>query len=216
MRELLIKKLNNKLDKELNKYYSELLKISSKDIIGRSYETIIKEEITNLFAENCSYSTEEVEALLKLDNTLDYLFKKSMNNHNRIFGEINDCLQNDIIKLGKQYIDLKNDKDYKLILLISKLLNDFKNYKVNIKFKEDNLIDDFNEITIKDLLKKEDGIKNLIIYFQKLEYNEQLLYFSTLDVTRFNNSNLISMKILPKLYSILFEFYDNKVNNKDF
>ena len=121
MRELLIKKLNNKLDKELNKYYSELLKISSKDIIGRSYETIIKEEITNLFDENCSYSTEEVEALLKLDNTLDYLFKKSMNNHNRIFGEINDCLQNDIIKLGKQYIDLKNDKDYKLILLISKL-----------------------------------------------------------------------------------------------
>ena len=139
-----------------------------------------------------------------------------MNNHNRIFGEINDCLQNDIIKLGKQYIDLKNDKDYKLILLISKLLNDFKNYKVNIKFKEDNLIDDFNEITIKDLVKKEDGIKNLIIYFQKLEYNEQLLYFSTLDVTRFNNSNLISMKILPKLYSILFDFYDNKVNNKDF
>ena len=107
-------------------------------------------------------------------------------------------------------------KDYKLILLISKLLNDFKNYKVNIKFKEDNLIDDFNEITIKDLVKKEDGIKNLIIYFQKLEYNEQLLYFSTLDVTRFNNSNLISMKILPKLYSILFDFYDNKVNNKDF
>lgn len=153
---------------------------------------------------------------MKLDNTLDYLFKKSMNNHNRIFGEINDCLQNDIIKLGKQYIDLKNDKDYKMILLISKLLNDFKNYKVNIKFKEDNLIDDFNEITIKDLLKKEDGIKNLIIYFQKLEYNEQLLYFSTLDVTRFNNSNIISMKILPKLYSILFEFYDNKVNNKDF
>ena len=84
MRELLIKKLNNKLDKELNKYYSELLKISSKDIIGRSYETIIKEEITNLFDENCSYSTEEIEALLKLDNTLDYLFKKSINNHNRI------------------------------------------------------------------------------------------------------------------------------------
>ena len=45
MRELLIKKLNNKLDKELNKYYSELLKISSKDIIGRSYETIINNKL---------------------------------------------------------------------------------------------------------------------------------------------------------------------------
>lgn len=116
-------------------------------------------------------------------------------------------------KLDKEYIDLKNDKNYKLILLISKLLNEFKNYKVNIDFKEKNLIDDFNEITIKKLLKTEEGIKSLIIYFQKLELSEQLLYFSTLDVTSFNNSNIISMKILPKLYEILFDFYDNKKIN---
>ena len=77
--ELARKHLYYKMTDELRSYTEDLERASAEDIIRRSYETVMKNELICLFyPDEKRYSLDEIRALRSCDNSLDTLYHRWM------------------------------------------------------------------------------------------------------------------------------------------
>ena len=74
-----IEQLHSKLEDELCAYMEDLKRSAPEDIIRRSYETVMKQELVCLFyPDEERYSLDEIKALKSYDNSLDTLYQRWM------------------------------------------------------------------------------------------------------------------------------------------
>ena len=108
--EELFKELQAKLDKEYEDLTNEVIKLEPRDIINRSYEFVIKEEIKDLYFDNKDLERYDIKALLSLDNTLDYLYNSWICTDFQINNEIRDALEDEVMELSKVFINKNLEK----------------------------------------------------------------------------------------------------------
>ncbi len=76
MEEKIRQELYDKLENELSSYKSSLTELSSKEIIDKSYETAMKEELICFFYPNSEqFDFEEIKALKQEENSLNSLYQ---------------------------------------------------------------------------------------------------------------------------------------------
>lgn len=84
------KELYGKLEQEFEYFISGLKKMSPEDIITRSYEKVMKEDLLLVFGESIELSQAEVKKLLEMEKTLDFVYQVWMDSN---YGYM-DILQN--------------------------------------------------------------------------------------------------------------------------
>ena len=76
MEEKIREELYSKLESEFDSYKKELETLTSKEIIDKSYETTMKEELMCLFyPESQRYDLDEIKALKNEKNSLETLYQ---------------------------------------------------------------------------------------------------------------------------------------------
>jgi len=84
----LVNKLNKKINDEYKNFIKEIEKLSPKEIIEKSHEITIKQEITNLYLE--SYDDKILKCLIKEKNLIDKIYKDYINNNDGIYNTIEE------------------------------------------------------------------------------------------------------------------------------
>ncbi len=96
MEEKIREELYEKLEQELKEYKDSLLELSGKEIIDKSYETCIKEEMASQFYSD-KFDIKELKALKNEKNSLETLYQGWMdcdlNIGELLEDNINDTLQ---------------------------------------------------------------------------------------------------------------------------
>ncbi len=208
--ELLIE-LQARLDKEYEDLTNELMKLEPRDIIGRSYEFVIKEEIKDLYYSDKDLGRYEIKALLSLDNTLDYLYDSWICTDFQINNEVRDALEDEVMELSKDYINENlercNDKDkYTIIADAFEQLNYFdlcKDIKEKYKLSE---YETMNPLLIKEIMDT-GGTKDIYNFFKNILNNDELKYVALKREHNEKLHNNISNVVLPIL--------EKKIKNKD-
>lgn len=209
MEERLNIEIYNKLNKELKEFKEELTKLKAEDIINKSYEITIKEEIVDLFGGRPKYDLHTFKAILQKDNALDYLYNDWYNEKNHGITELIEVNMYDTLEdLTSQYESNLFDKiekspNYDLIVDISEALMDFGRYELCYKLKNKYGVDELDLIDINDILNTKGGKQYLYDSFISLKDNEQLQYLNEISVVNSENFNNIEEKILPKLKDLI-------------
>ena len=74
-------KLIDKLHKELEKYQTEILNFDRAELLDCSYEFTVKKELVYAIEDSCDNLSEKfIEALLKKDNLLQFLYEAYLDN----------------------------------------------------------------------------------------------------------------------------------------
>ncbi len=209
MKERLNIEIYNKLNKELKDFKEELTKLKVEDVINKSYEITIKEEIVDLFGGQPKYDLHTLKALLQKDNALHYLYDDWYNEKNHGISElIEDNMYDTLEDLTSQYESNLFDKieespNYELVVDISEALLDFDRYELCRRLKNKYDVDELDLIDINDILNTKGGKQYLYDSFIDLKDNEQLQYLNEISVVNSENFNNIEEKILPKLKELI-------------
>lgn len=109
-KELLYKKVNDEF-----KDYLDNLKTRDKDsIIRNSYETTMRESIVDLFDPHYYFgNNEEVKALIKKDNLLDYLYRRWMKSDCNLIDIFKESILYEIEQIKKDYLEQKDETKQK-------------------------------------------------------------------------------------------------------
>ncbi len=115
MEEKIREELYSKLERELDSYKKELETLTSKEIIDKSYETTMKEELICLFyPESQRYELDEIKALKKEDNSLETLYQGWMDSDLNISQLLEDTTDEIVAELSEEYkakLTKKKDKE---------------------------------------------------------------------------------------------------------
>ena len=115
MEEKIREELYSKLEIELDSYKKELETLTSKEIIDKSYETTMKEELICLFyPESQRYELDEIKALKKEDNSLETLYQGWMDSDLNISQLLEDTTDEIVAELSEEYkakLTKKKDKE---------------------------------------------------------------------------------------------------------
>lgn len=209
--EELFKELQARLDKEYEDLTNELMKLEPRDIIGRSYEFVLKEEMKDLYYSDKDLGRYEIKALLSLDNTLDYLYDSWICTDFQINNEVRDALEDEVMELSKDYINENlercSDKDkYTIIAAAFEQLNYFdlcKDIKEKYKLSE---YETMNPLLIKEIMDT-GGTKDIYNFFKNILNNDELKYVALKREHNEKLHNNISNVVLPIL--------EKKIKNKD-
>lgn len=209
--EELFKELQARLDKEYEDLTNELMKLEPRDIIGRSYEFVLKEEMKDLYYSDKDLGRYEIKALLSLDNTLDYLYDSWICTDFQINNEVRDALEDEVMELSKDYINENlercSDKDkYTIIADAFEQLTDFdlcKDIKEKYKLSE---YETMNPLLIKEIMDT-GGTKDIYNFFKNILNNDELKYVALKREHNEKLHNNISNVVLPIL--------EKKIKNKD-
>lgn len=209
--EELFKELQAKLDKEYENLTNEVIKLKPRDIINRSYEFVIKEEIKDLYFDNKDLERYDIKALLSLDNTLDYLYNSWICTDFQINNEIRDALEDEVMELSKVFINknlekCKNKDKYIIIADAFEQLNYFdlcKDIKEKYKLSE---YETMNPLLIKEIMDT-GGTKDIYNFFKNILNNDELKYVALKREHNEKLHNNISNVVLPIL--------EKKIKNKD-
>lgn len=209
--EELFKELQAKLDKEYEDLTNEVIKLEPRDIINRSYEFVIKEEIKDLYFDNKDLERYDIKALLSLDNTLDYLYNSWICTDFQINNEIRDALEDEVMELSKVFINknlekCKNKDKYIIIADAFEQLNYFdlcKDIKEKYKLSE---YETMNPLLIKEIMDT-GGTKDIYNFFKNILNNDELKYVALKREHNEKLHNNISNVVLPIL--------EKKIKNKD-
>ena len=207
MKEDLINKVSEKLQREFNNYKSDILYKEPLEIFNSSYEIAIKEELSEMFYDKDKYNSHELKALLKQDNSLDYLYSEWMDCDGGINNVLEDFLE---ISLSDLAIDSINDikeeidnSDYKkLIVNIKEVLQELDNYDFCYHLKDRYGIERdvaIEDVDVYEIFKSKGGKKYLydeLKDFSRNEYVEDLKERSVIDSKKIDD---IEDKILPEL-----------------
>ena len=209
--EELFKELQARLDKEYEDLTNELMKLEPRDIIGRSYEFVLKEEMKDLYYSDKDLGRYEIKALLSLDNTLDYLYDSWICTDFQINNEVRDALEDEVMELSKDYINENlercSDKDkYTIIADAFEKLNYFdlcKDIKEKYKLSE---YETMNPLLIKEIMDT-GGTKDIYNFFKNILNNDELKYVALKREHNEKLHNNISNVVLPIL--------EKKIKNKN-
>lgn len=101
-----IKELNNmlalKLQKEMASYKQDLLKQKPEEIVLKSFETLTKEELIDIFSYK-DLEKEEIQALLKENNILDTLWERWHTSDGKTFEGLEDNVEISIGNIKEKY-----------------------------------------------------------------------------------------------------------------
>lgn len=200
--ERLIKQLYDKLNNEYHSFLEEIKLLSAEQIIEKAYEITCKEQYPDMFYGVSNYSNEELESLLKQENTLDYLY----NDWIHADGGLHSVLEENMITGLDELIDrtrLENPNN-ELIIKIKEALKQFDNYDLCYHLKDYYRVDEFDYYTINNVIKSKD-IRKLKDFFYDMKSNEQvqdLLEKSLIDSQTYES---VSTDIIPKLDKIVKE-----------
>lgn len=111
MEEKIREELYSKLESELDSYKKELETLTSKEIIDKSYETTMKEELICLFySESQRYELDEIKALKKEDNSLETLYQGWMDSDLNISQLLEDTTDEIVAELSEEYKEKHSKK----------------------------------------------------------------------------------------------------------
>lgn len=209
--EELFKELQAKLDKEYEDLTNEVIKLEPKDIIGRSYEFVLKEEMKDLYYSDKDLGRYEIKALLSLDNTLDYLYDSWICTDFQINNEIRDALEDEVMELSKVFINknLEKCKNKDKYIIIADVIEQLNYYDLCSNFKEKYKLSEYenmNPLLIKEIMDT-GGTKDIYNFFKNILNNDELKYVALKREHNEKLHNNISNVVLPIL--------EKKIKNKD-
>lgn len=115
MEEKIRQELYDKLENELTSYKKDLESLTAKEIIAKSYETVVKEEVIYLFyPESKQFDIDELKALKNEKNSLETLYQGWMDcnmNINEIFEDSARDTVEDLARDFKEKQAKKKDKE---------------------------------------------------------------------------------------------------------
>ena len=104
MEEKIRQELYEKLEQELTSYKQELSTLTTKEIIDKSYETTVKEEVIYLFyPESKQFEIDELKALKNEKNSLETLYQGWMDSDLNINQLLEDNTDEIIAELAEEY-----------------------------------------------------------------------------------------------------------------
>ncbi len=114
MEEKIREELYTKLERELSEYKKGLLELSGKEIVDKSYETSIKEEIIcSFYPESRQFGIEEIKALKNQENSLNALYQGWMDSDLNICQLLEDNVYDTLQELvNEQKEKLKQNKKH--------------------------------------------------------------------------------------------------------
>lgn len=115
MEDKIRQELYDKLENELSSYKKELESLTAKEIIDKSYETAIKEEVIFLFyPESKQFDIDEIKALKNEKNSLETLYQGWMDCDMNICELVEDSARDtveDLVRDFKEKQAKKKDKE---------------------------------------------------------------------------------------------------------
>ena len=95
--------LVDKIEQEFNVYKQQIISnLSKEEIISKAFEISMKDEIRYLIS-SFTLEKEEVQALLKTDNVLDILYKKSAEGKTNPLETFQDLVKEDISNIAEEF-----------------------------------------------------------------------------------------------------------------
>lgn len=218
MIEELTNKVYEKISKEYQEYIKNIKEHDSEYIVNNAYEIAIKNEFADMFYGTSNYNKYELQALLKQENALNYLYGAWMSSDGGIHTVIESSMEIGVSDLSIDYISdikikLENDSNKELIEIISESLSDFDNYEFCNHLKDKYGIDEIEPVDIYEILNSKDGKLYLYNLFSDLKESDHLQYLNEIGVINSENYNNIDDKILPKLKEMIA--LDNKNISKN-
>ena len=117
--------LVNKIEQEFNVYKQQIISnLSKEEIISKAFEISMKDEIRYLISA-FTLEKKEVQALLKTDNILDTLYKKSAEGKTNPLETFQDLVREDISNIAEEF-----EKNY------SKIEKEVAKDNTNLKKKQ--------------------------------------------------------------------------------
>ena len=114
MEEKIRQELYDKLESELSSYKKDLESLSAKEIIDKSYETSIKEEVIYLFyPESKQFDIDEIKALKNEKNSLETLYQGWMDCDMNICELVEDSARDTVEDLSKELKEKQSKKKEK-------------------------------------------------------------------------------------------------------
>ena len=114
MEDKIRQELYDKLENELASYKKDLESLTAKEIIDKSYETAIKEEVIYMFyPESKQFDLDEIKALKKQDNSLETLYQGWMDCDMNICELVEDSARDTVEDLVKEYREKQSKKKEK-------------------------------------------------------------------------------------------------------
>lgn len=114
MEDKIRQELYDKLESELASYKKDLESLTAKEIIDKSYETAIKEEVIYMFyPESKQFDLDEIKALKKQDNSLETLYQGWMDCDMNICELVEDSARDTVEDLAKEYREKQSKKKEK-------------------------------------------------------------------------------------------------------
>lgn len=95
--------LVDKIEQEFNVYKQQIISnLSKEEIISKAFEISMKDEIRYLIS-SFTLEKKEVQALLKTDNVLDILYKKSAEGKTNPLETFQDLVKEDISNMAEEF-----------------------------------------------------------------------------------------------------------------
>lgn len=201
--EELFKELQAKLDKEYEDLTNEVIKLEPRDIINRSYEFVLKEEMKDLYYSDKDLGRYEIKALLSLDNTLDYLYDSWICTDFQINNEVRDALSDEVMELSKDYINenLERCSDKDKYTIIADVIEQLNYYDLCSNFKEKYKLSEYENMSpllIKEIMDAGET-KYIYNFLKHILNNDQLKYVASKREHNEELYNNISDVVLPIL-----------------
>ena len=125
MEEKIREELYSKLESEFDSYKKELETLTSKEIIDKSYETTMKEELMCLFyPESQRYDLDEIKALKNEKNSLETLYQGWMDSDLNINQLLEDNTDEIVAELAEEYKAKQSKKKEKEKVNVTTILFD--------------------------------------------------------------------------------------------
>ena len=223
----LAEKVYEKLHSDFLKYLEEIKKLPVNELENKIYEMLFKQEIVDMFYGRERYNKLELNALLKKDNLLDYLYSKwdstayvsDLSIENDIEEQIEQAIEIVMLDLATDDVSLiktkiKNSPNYELIKDISETLTALDNYDFCYHLKDRFNVEDFDTVEVYEILNTKDGAKYIYDFCDQVRHEDQVKYLLQIHVLDNDKINNIEDKILPKLKNYINQQEKNK--NKDY
>lgn len=223
----LTEKVYEKLHSDFLKYLEEIKKLPANELENKIYEMLFKQEIVDMFYGRERYNKLELNALLKKDNLLDYLYSKwdstayvsDLSIENDIEEQIEQAIEIVMLDLATDDVSLiktkiKNSPNYELIKDISETLTALDNYDFCYHLKDRFNVEGFDTVEVYEILNTKDGAKYIYDFCDQVRHEDQVKYLLQIHVLDNDKINNIEDKILPKLKNYINQQEKNK--NKDY
>lgn len=223
----LTEKVYEKLHSDFLKYLEEIKKLPANELENKIYEMLFKQEIVDMLYGRERYNKLELNALLKKDNLLDYLYSKwdstayvsDLSIENDIEEQIEQAIEIVMLDLATDDVSLiktkiKNSPNYELIKDISETLTALDNYDFCYHLKDRFNVEDFDTVEVYEILNTKDGAKYIYDFCDQVRHEDQVKYLLQIHVLDNDKINNIEDKILPKLKNYINQQEKNK--NKDY